>query len=512
MERVLLSKRGLPTAASGDKFLHSAYDPEREADRFARNHALSAGDLVLFLGSCLGYPERRLAELNPGLKVLRVAFSDFFRPARGEAPDQTWFPGSGEAFSSFLARHIDEASFKRLKILEWEAAKQAYPEVAESLARELAQFCRELNGSLVTTRVFGKLWLRNCVRNVLYLEARTKLLKVTGPVFIAASGPSLAEAEGFLKANRSRLSLWALPSSLDYLLSRGLVPDLAILTDPGHYAAHHFRSARRAGTLTPRPVLLMAPTAVSDLPRETFRVGFLDQESWPEREFLPSNQDREKLPANGTVAGSAIELALRKTHDAVIVAGLDLSCRDLAEHVTPHAFESLTEAATGKFRGLEAERFRRLAEGYPERLGAGFRTSRSLATYAGWFAARKALWKGRVFRFRPSPVDLGMETWDVEAFRLPSDRAAADWAELPLPQFRERKTGIERALGDVKTKLETLGGKGPEAFFAGLALDRGLADFYLLADTEGFMNRSAEKPAEAALDFLSTLQGDLNRL
>ncbi len=513
MERLIPSKSGVPTAECGRLLLHSAYDPEKEAERFVKQLEVHADDVVLFLGSCLGYPERALSGLHPGIEILKVYFSDFFPVKSGEPSSFSWFPGSGESYASFLSRHIDESKFRRLRIVEWEPAERAYPETAGTISRETSRFCRELNGSLVTTGAFGRKWIRNGVRNFLFLDARLRLDRVDGPVFIAASGPSLEEACLFLKLRRDRFSVWALPSSLDCLLCAGIVPDLVVLTDPGHWASLHFHGAARK-TTTHRPLRILMPvTAASCLRSRSFSVGFLDQGSWIERRLLVSIPGPDSLPPNGTVAGSAIELALRKTRFPVIVAGLDLACRGMQEHARPHAFDTLAETEADRLSGTESERFKRVATLYPERIGGESRTGRALATYAGWFASRKPAWRNRVYRFAEGPVDPGFELFDAAvAAALPQGPATEVWSETPIPSFAERKRLVLDLLEDTERGLLSCAGKGTEEFFLRLGGDRELSDFFLMADTAGYLNRKDATPERNSLEFLAFLKGDLARL
>jgi len=257
----------------------------------------------------------------------------------------------------------------------------------------------------------------------------------------------------------------------------------------------------------------MPPTAASSFPSRSFSIGFLDQGSWIERRLFVSVPVSEPLPPNGTVAGSAVELALRKTRFPVIVAGLDLSCRGMEEHARPNAFDVMAETTAGRFSGTESERFKRVVTLYPERIGGSSRIGRALATYAGWFASRKETWKNRVYRFTEGPVDTGFELFDADvAAALPQGPAAEVWSETSLPSFAERKRIVLDLLEDTERGLLACAGKGTEEFFRRLEGDRELSDFFLMADTAEYLNRKDAVPERSALEFLSSLKGDLARL
>jgi hypothetical protein len=450
MEKIFPSKTGVDTAVIDGVYLHSSYDPLREAKRFVETLDLTPEKVVLFLGSCLGYIEDRINERYGEIKICRVFFSDYhFSRTIGNTKDsdRCWYPGKNETFARFLSRNISEEEFPRLRVVEWEPAFRGYPDRGAAILEETAQYCREMNGSLLTTKAFGKRWILNSLRNFLHTHNEMRMEKIIGPILIAASGFSLPAAIPDIRRFRKRFSLWALPSSLDFLLQEKILPDLVVLTDPGYYSSFHLHGLlRKFPAFSSRIPLLLPLTAAFPSGSGVFSFSFFNQGTWFENILLQNfSPIPDRVPQNGTVAGTAVEIALNKTEDRVFIAGLDLSCKDVFEHVRPHSLDRLIGPVCGRLNPEESFRFTNLILRNPITLGPGFRTSPSLKTYAGWFERKKNTWKNRVFRLNPSSVETGMMSLDTGVLEGHS-RTVSRCIITPVkgPSEKEKKEIISR--------------------------------------------------------------------
>lgn len=401
------SRCGLPSLRVDGVALHSPYDPGAEARRFARE-ALGGTPVstVVLLGEGLGYLGDALAEAAPGARLVTVCYSaDVDRHAVRRA-SASWSPSSPTSLAGFLRGTIGELDVEGLKVVEWPASARLFPEEARRAALAVRTVVRELNGSCATVAAMGRLWIRCAVWNLVGIDdvRRAQTSAHDRPIVIAASGPTLARSLDALAEVRTGFELWALPSAVHALVEAGLAPDLVVLTDPGHWAMVHLHFAR-----TTCPVAMPLSAA-----RGTWRCGvpvrLLSQGTLVERDLLAAaGIDAPLAPPHGTVAATALELALAATTGPVILAGLDLSALDSETHVRPNAFDVLLRIADGRLSPHHGLAYARARSGEAEtRIAGGIRVrvSRSLDTYAGWLADRAAAAGGRVFRAAPSAVDL----------------------------------------------------------------------------------------------------------
>jgi hypothetical protein len=422
------ARSGAPSLRMGGRALHSPYDPVEEARRFIDQNATEAPSTVLLLGEALGYASEILRARYPDAHLVLIFYSAeiFSASPQGSAmqaatPGISWHPGLPTGLAEFLRYHVGELDLEGLQVLEWPASARLFPEVSRAAHQAVRQVVQELNGSFLTTMQAGKLWIRNSISNYLALE--TALVGAPcaedRPVVIAASGPTLEESASLLARVRSRIDLWALPSACHALRRAGLEPDLVVLTDPGFYALQHLRFA---GVKCPLAMPLSAARGPWDLPvpgaeSPGLPVFLLAQPGFLETPLLRSlGIEAPVVPPHGTVAATAIDLALSFTRAPVIAAGLDMCSRDLATHARPAEFDTLLHAAATRLSPHTGLSFARAAsQGMSRAPGStDARISPSLRTYAGWFSRPQDGGPGRVFRLLPSPIPLeGMVVLDA---------------------------------------------------------------------------------------------------
>jgi hypothetical protein len=406
------SKSGQPIARIKGIHLHSPYDPQKEARRFLQESIKQANpSTILLLGAGLGYLYRETTESFPNAGVVVVFYHEevvkSFSP--GPPPGMYWHPGQDMSLLQFLRNRIHELEAEGLAVVEWPPSARIFPEVSLRANEALHQLFREIRGTLVTTAALGKRWLRNSLGNFLGIEEVFPPAgggSGAGPTVIAASGPSLEQGIDFLARYREYIELWALPSSLDFLLSRDLRPDTVVMTDPSYYAFTHLGCAKDHSIHLTMPL-----SAAKGSWRISARVSLVNQETPVERQLLDgAGVTVPSVPAQGTVAATALILALRLREAPVVFTGLDFCYRDILSHVRPNNFENWLEPESNRLAPLHHKLFALAAEQAPAKQG-GMRRTLALDTYAGWFAetgmaAGKRTGEKRICRFHPSEIPL----------------------------------------------------------------------------------------------------------
>jgi hypothetical protein len=518
------SRSGLPTARLRGSYLHSPYDPEAEASRFVQERLKGESPAtILLLGAELGHARAALRRLHPRAGLLAV-FYDPEVQARAidrPGPEASWRPGQGPLLE-FLRRSVDELHVEGLVVLEWPPSARIYPEVSLAAQRQVAQFLRERRGSLGTTAALGRRWLGNSFRNYLGLQRILAPVPETEgrPVLIAASGPTLQHGLSAVLDLRDRLALWCLPSALACLLEHGLIPDLVVSSDASYYAAAHLQPLARspaalAMPLSACPGAWAYPGGTLLLRQDTpYEEALLAAAAYPAPRVLPQ----------GTVAATALELALQSTGGPVILAGLDFCYLDLSGHARPSLFDLLLLSQARRTSPFDHQTFQMAGEQAPRRLAAPpARSGLALDTYAGWFAALPEQQSSRLYRLNPSPVELGaIRSLDGSGLkRLLDDQPSAKRAKpraAPLYSgYPDRSTRRLQA-------LSLLGGwrqacavflSGPLEFLE----DRQFASLVYHFDAAGVAEilrlrrlRGGKAAAERAADLLERLARFLARL
>jgi len=399
--KIYHSDRGFLCAEVQGRYIHSKYNPHREAERFvARQIGGATPEIIILVGAGLGYINECIEKLYPGKTVLSLYLNDELYSNAYYKGNHTyhWHPLSTESIDVFFRKHIKEEHLSSLSVLEWEPCAQLYSELSLSINQSLKQIVQELNGNILTTAWFGKMWFRNTISNYLSNENYVVPDGISQPVLIASSGPSLSESFDEMRQYRQNYILLALPSSLPALIEARLIPDLQISTDPGYYSSYHLKY------LFPKIPLAMPFTAGRGAWRKNSPIFPINQKT-PFEKDLYSLTGLANYPvnSNGTVSGSALELASMYTN-ITYFAGLDLCFRDIQSHVKPHSFDSLLESRSSRVNPLQSVIYRRSHEAVPD-FQKGIRTARSLDTYKNWFNQYSTRSGMSLYRINPSPVE-----------------------------------------------------------------------------------------------------------
>jgi len=463
MLEILTARSGQPIARIRGTHLHSPYDPEKEARRFVRQSIKQSNpSTILLLGAGLGYLYREVTRSFPTAGVVVVFYHQALWKSFASAlpPGSYWHPGESATVLQFLRSRIHELEAEGLAVVEWPPSAGIFPEVSLRANQALHQLYREIRGTLVTTAALGRRWLRNSLANFLGIDevfppAAAEPGK--GPTVIAASGPSLAEGIDFLAAYRESIELWALPSSLNFLLHRDLIPDTVVLTDPSYYAFSHLQCAQDHHLHLTMPL-----SAARGSWRIRARVSLVNQETPVERVLLEqAGVMAPTVPAAGTVAATALLLAQGLQKGPVVFTGLDFCYRDIVSHVRPNNFENWLALKSNRLGSLHHQLFALAAEQTAPAGEGGSRGTLALNTYAGWFReAGNAKGGRRIYRLHPSEIELpGIDDiGETELERLivrgkrsgksRGKRASREQGLLPLKPYpsRERRTEIVSAV------------------------------------------------------------------
>ena len=412
---VVQARNGSRTATAGSIRIHSSVNPEHEAELFLNARMpLLEGSAAVILGSSLGYLTREIRRRFPAIRIITLDYTHEFSRFLVAAPDHEWHPHSGESVGAFLHRVLPEEELAGLAIIEWQPAARAFPARARQVAAEFTDALSELNANIATTGYFGRRWVRNAFANFLCLNEFQPLPPSRGVTVIAASGPSLERSAQSLVRHRDAIGIWALGSAVAPLLARGIVPDLVVLTDPGYYGIEHLHC------LLGRSVPVMLPlTSARGVWRTKCPVVLIDQGSTVEDALLPRLGLRSiHATANGTVAGTALDVALKTTGGPIVFAGFDLAQQDLQSHASPHAFDRYIRYRQQRRTPETTMLFERNILDSAPISGTRYRSTRAHVTFRNWFASWEGTVTRSVYRLSASPVSLPMQPVDEEGFRL----------------------------------------------------------------------------------------------
>jgi hypothetical protein len=249
---VLLSRDGLPVPyiALGERnaYMHSRFNPVREANRLAEQYGKSG--FYVFLGLGAGYEIASLLETGRVAKGLIVEYGASILRAVLEQVDLTHIlcdrrlhllvdPSDAELDAAIASRYVPSVTgdFVSVPIRGRVDLTQAqYQHAADSIRGAISVISDDYS----VQSFFGKRWFSNIVRN---LEISNKPTPPVGPIreaYVTAAGPSLELYFEEIAARPKGAFLIATDTSLRALLERGIEPDAVISIDCQHISYYHF--------------------------------------------------------------------------------------------------------------------------------------------------------------------------------------------------------------------------------------------------------------------------------
>jgi hypothetical protein len=273
-------------------------------------------------------------------------------------------------------------------------------------------------------------------------------------IVLVGSGPSAEVSLAALAPLRERLEIWVTGSALDAALSRGIEPDLVVVTDAALYAAEHLRSITAvSGGRTPIAAPLGATRGIASA-AGVFVIS--EGERMDSALLAPPFEESPVVPPHGTVSATGAMLARMLGPVPIVCVGLDFAWSDGRSHARPHLSESYRRATATR---LEPETTPLYAETREHSLiDSEWTTSRSLTAYAEWFAREAAGRLDPLFMLHASPALTGVTEigiHDIE--RLPRRFPKRTWVEATWAGTAERRRRVRAYLSEAKRLVERTG-------------------------------------------------------
>lgn len=309
--------------------LHSKYNPQKEADRFADN--IKGNPLFIIITEPgESYLASSFRKKFPKAKLIAVRYTDSEFLSTDMFWDFVWRPKKGN-LKFFLINIIPDEYFPMSLFLQWKPSESIWKEISKNIWKEISETIKIIQSILNTRNYFGKRWCTNILKNIVYTEKNISFNfnKIEDSLFIAA-GKSL---EKFPKTKTlDDVFVLSTSSAISSLTHKEIKPELCISTDGGFWAGEHLKKINHETALA-FPLEAFIPTQVLN----NSKCVLLNYGSFIEEYFIKKlNFSFLRAKRNGTVSGTAAELLIENTKGKVFAAGLDLSYSKGFSHARPN--------------------------------------------------------------------------------------------------------------------------------------------------------------------------------
>ena len=376
------SKDGEKTVKVNGVFLHSPYSPKKEAQRFADLQTCPfKPEYIVITEPGLSYSLPALREKFPDVKIGAIRYTKDFDAYNADF-DFVFYHNTSDSIQNQLQSYFNEDKIFSVFFISWKASEKAFEKENNQVWQEIKATLDYSKTLLITRQFFEKKWLINSVNFIKYSKDYYSINKNQLPVLIAASGPSLEENLTTIKELKDKSLIIALSSALSVLLNNDIIPDFCMTSDGGYWAKEHLKKLKKY-----RIPLAIANEAdcQKSLLKNLPLIPLCYPDGLSKKICDISEIPFTKAQRNGTISGTALELALEITSEKIYFFGLDLAEAKGFQHTQPNELE--LNSLLNDNRLITKEK--RIAR-------QGFKNT-SLEIYKKWFQNKK-LPEDKVFR------------------------------------------------------------------------------------------------------------------
>lgn len=405
--------------------LHSAYNPQREAERFCGT-IRDNPKIIIITEPGESYLVMPLRKKFPKARLIAIRYTDHYFLSSDKMWDAVWRPANGNLLF-FLINNIPDELLSVSVFLPWKPADTVWQESADFVWKTISSSIKLLQSLIATRSFFGKRWLKNIFYNFIFAENPVAFEFTNNDSVFAASGPSLEFFLTNCKAALQKRFILAASSAAAALLARSIRPTLCITTDGGFWASGHLKNLPKNIVTAFPPEARVHGDILKNNP-----CLFLNYGSALENLFFTQLEiPAKKAKRNGSVSGTAADFLLDHTGGNIYAAGLDLKPSKGFAHVRPHESKTLKEESFTRVNTVSG--FAALSN----------LDGRSLAAYAAWFSQMPKHRAERIFRIGTAGEKIeNIHNIDEKSFIENANPRIAEPAITKIPQktINEKKS------------------------------------------------------------------------
>ncbi|HTW94622.1 MAG TPA: 6-hydroxymethylpterin diphosphokinase MptE-like protein [Tepidisphaeraceae bacterium] len=448
----------LPTGDGKSLWLHSRYEPVREAAGLVDPIDIADTPAFYVLGFGLGYHVQALADrvsaktmlviFEPDLRLLRTAFThiDFSRLISSRL---------------FFFCKADKAELFRLLTPHWAVLSVGFTPVVHGPSLQLhAEFFRQIKTWIGEFASYSRTTMntlvlnstrtaQNIAANIARYAASPSLARLKDrfakyPAVIISAGPSLRKNKHLLKGLSDRAVLIAVQTTLQPMLEMGVRPHFVTSLDYHEICARFFE--KLPGDL--RTELVAEPKATPRIfelnPGPLTIVG----NDFAEGLLRELSLSKPTLPAGATVAHLAYFLAEYLACDPIIFVGQDLAFSDGLCYMPGTSYEDVWRPEMSPYCTVEMKQWeqiirdRYILRKLTDQQGRGIYTEERLFTYLQQFE--------RDFGRSKATIVDATEGGAIKRGTRPMTLAAAieKFCAQSLPKIQQDHPGIDESVAE----------------------------------------------------------------
>lgn len=348
---IIASRRGPETIRltreNKEIFLHSKYDPIKEAKAFADNIYSEDIELFFVIGLALGYHLHALAEmLSPDQGIIVLENNEnLYNLAKDRALYDKLENNSQvtihKAFTvkdyiSLLQKFIGNDN---LKLFIYGPSLDSFPEEFIEV-KELIEEYRVKEQSITS---YLQMMQKNFYENINHYQYSVDKLfgkYVNQPIILVAAGPSLDRNVNLLKEVKDKGIILAVGRAVRSVVKVEVEPDFIVVSDAKEYTHKQFIGIDKIKDV---PVIGLSTTDANIFRKHEGVKYIALQEGLAEAEVYAKEKGYSLVDTGGSVATTALDIAIKMGGNPIIMVGQDLAYTEGKTHTSGTWYRQVTD-------------------------------------------------------------------------------------------------------------------------------------------------------------------------
>ena len=331
-------KNNLKTIKYKEKYLHSPYDPLKEASEELEKYPdCNKYEVIVIFGLGMGYMLDVLQEkiCKSDIKIVSIEYEEnfqyLFNEKKYKKPVTFFFNKDCKKAFSFLYNYLDRTDLKRILFIESRPIMEINPEYYQYIKKRIKVRLQQKVADVTTTAYFNRKWLfnsfvnlRNLKNFILINELKDTFLNKTA--LLVSSGPSAENDIDHIKNFKGYI--FCLPPSVNFLLKNNIIPDFIILGDSNFSNIYHLKKALKSN------IFLLTDLSIHySLLSKWSGMKVLFSYNIPGFEYIYKQLKIDYIPQGGTIASSALAIMKYLGFSRVVLCGQDFAYNDFQLHI-----------------------------------------------------------------------------------------------------------------------------------------------------------------------------------
>ena len=312
--------------------------------------------MIIIAEPVIGYLIPAIRKKYPAAKIATLHFHAHLHTLCQWNADYKWHIKSSILLEQFLFSLFQHLPSPRIAMIIPPYAHYIAQIQIAQLRSQISAAIDSIRSDVATVGYFGKKWIKNSIANFLFYEyILTTNNSKQYPICIVGSGATLNETIATLSKIQEHALIFALPSAISCMKAHNVCPDIVINTDGGFWATTHFYDYTS-------PLRVAMPlTAARELYKYHSSPFLFDQGFCIAHALNKIIQPMSIcLQNHGTVAATALEMAIKMNSSHIFLFGIDGAYINGALHCHPHSFENYYSRHASLLIPSETERLSRL--------------------------------------------------------------------------------------------------------------------------------------------------------